>query len=65
MVNANETWTLRCSGKFPLEWILPTAERIDADVNMTERVNITDEIIPGDNPRPHVSHLVIRDLVSS
>ena len=43
---------------------MPTAERIDADPNMTERVNITDEIIPGDNPRPHVSYLVIRDLVS-
>jgi hypothetical protein len=64
-MNAGETWTLRCSGKFPLEWVFPTAEGVDADENMMERVNITDEVIPGDNPRPHVSYLVIRDLVSN
>jgi hypothetical protein len=43
---------------------LPTADRIDADPNMMERVTITEEVIPGDNPRPHISYLVIKDLVS-
>ena len=62
VVSSGEKWTLRCSGKFPLEWVFPSTDNGEGDVNMTNRVTVTNEVIPGDNPRPHVSYLEVNDL---
>jgi hypothetical protein len=61
VVPTGENFTLRCAGKFELEWVLPT----EGDPAIMDRVMITHEvIIPGDNPRPHVSHLNLYNLVN-
>jgi hypothetical protein len=63
VVNAGENWTLRCSGKFPLEWVFPPTDNGEGDPNMTDRVTIINEVVPGDNPRPHVSYLEMKNVL--
>ena len=63
VLNAGDNFTLRCSGKFELEWVFPTIGNTEGDPAMMDRVEIIDDVIPGDNPRPHVSHLHLSNLV--
>jgi len=62
VVKSGEDWKIRCSGKFPLEWDLPTTEFITFDPSMSNRITITNDVIPGDNPRPHVSILHLTNV---
>ena len=64
VVPSGDNFTLRCAGKFELEWVFPTLDNTQGDPNMMKRVEITHEVIPGDNPRPHVSHLNLYSLVT-
>lgn len=63
VVKSGETWKIRCSGRFPLEWVFPPTDKWQGDPNMTDRITIENEIIPGDNPRPFVSNLELKDVI--
>jgi hypothetical protein len=54
--------TLRCDGKFPIEWDYPPTNDGQGDPSVAARRYVVDEVIPGDNPRPHVSYLHIKNV---
>ena len=53
----------RCAGKYPVEWVYPTDEPASSGIPpISSRVAVDTEKIPGDNPRPYLAHLTVRDL---
>ena len=62
VVKSGEDWMIRCSGKYPLEWDLPTSDSLQSDPNMLDRIEVNNEVVQGDNPRPHVSFLHLRNV---
>ena len=64
IVPVQENFTLSCAGKFELEWVFPTLDYKGGDPAMKERVQVTQEVKPGENARPHVSHLNLYSLVT-
>ena len=59
-----DNFTLSCAGKFELEWVFPTLDHKGGDASTKERIQVTQEVIPGENARPHVSHLNLNSLVT-
>ena len=62
VVKSGDDWTVHCSGKYPLEWDLPPTDFNQGDPDMYNRIEITHKVIPGNNPRPHVSILYLRNV---
>ena len=55
--------TPRCAGKHPVEWVYPTDEPASSGIPpISSRVAVDKEVIPGDNPRPYLAHLTVREL---
>ena len=61
VINTSDSWRIRCAGHSPVEWDYPHDEQGQPNP-LSERVAIVEEVVKGDNPRPYISHLEIRDI---
>ena len=61
VVNTSDNWRIRCAGHSPLEWSYPSDEAAQRKP-LSGRVTIDEEKIPGDSPRPFISHLNVADV---
>ena len=54
---------LSCAGKHPVEWVYPSDEPASSGIPpISARVAMDKEVIPGDNPRPYLARLTVREL---
>ena len=59
----NGSFAVRCAGRRPVEWSLPEdQEAVQGAEPLSLRAEVTEEEIPGENPRPFLSHLKIEPL---
>jgi hypothetical protein len=63
-VNSGQSWELRCTGHFPIVWEYPastTKAENGGGPGIDSRVEITHETQSGENPRPFVSYLRLKN----
>ena len=60
--DGNGSFRIRCAGRRPVEWSLPEDEAGGSMAPLSERAMVEEEEIPGENPRPFLSHLTIEPL---